>query len=1016
MADITEDELKRLSCSQLVDLMINPDIDEDAFDLCIEWFLFTYSPEQAWPVVQAHTKDLARKDLFHLVTTKMFQQFESEIFLETVNVFASLPNFEPVMAELGAVKQVAIAMTKDEGSPRSQILGCKVLCGLATDKNVRPFVLRGGILCNRLQAILTRHNANPKVLQICFKTITNLAYHSKSNKHAFLSLPQPKSTVSSPNSGTRLVDLIFESMDRHKGDVDVIGDALVCLRSLMNVNQDTMNRETPPFVLKRVLTLLHAQKENPNLVASSLWVIVLAVTERPGVKNLFNTLRGVSLVLELLEKYKTNDAVTEPGLVLIGLLVKLVNLRKSFLISVEVSKQLESFGAIGEILTETKNERVQRAALKALYRISFCERARQAAGRGNIIERIVAVILKNSNDYPLARIALLFLRSIAKNNEVAILLKTKYMQGVLNMIGALKVSLKTKLSEAEYKPLQDIVMGVEDQAKRREEERKEQERLRALKAAQELAEKKRIEEEDRLHREAMQKAQEEARRRQVILEEEARKQEIERRLERERKAQEARKLEAEREEEAQRRRKEAKKARIEAEKRLAAELEREKEERERARKERLEETSASMKAKQKQQEEKERLKKEAEEQKERERLKNQLREEEEKKKRDELIAIQLAQALEERRKEEARKREEVVRAEAERKAQREATMAALKKAEEERRAEQQAKDEKDRAERMARREEQRRKEKEAKRRAEEREKESLQKKEERRAEKEKNMEEGTKRFLELRRQAVARQEEMAREMLEKKKKALQEKEKELDRQREELKNATYKFALHMHHKNAEYYEEKVESLLNEVHEDTARRITLDQKQHHAFATRREGKPASTRERIESKEAKMYYDFDLARKDRIARRQLTNLRALIGETPKKTEEEEIQKFERRRQQKQAEREEFTVQTLDYQTKTMERALTGLEKELLALKEADAKRQEEEKQRREERAKKRAEMLDETEISANAFLANMAALREKRREERAERIRKQEEEAIAARQAFQLKQQLRSESVV
>lgn len=76
---------------------------------------------------------------------------------------------------------------------------------------------------------------------------------------------------------------------------------------------------------------------------------------------------------------RNSDVVCEPGLVLLGLLAKIVPIRKSVLsILEEAKKKVESFGPLADILNNSKEPRVQRAALKSLYRLSFCERARKA--------------------------------------------------------------------------------------------------------------------------------------------------------------------------------------------------------------------------------------------------------------------------------------------------------------------------------------------------------------------------------------------------------------------------------------------------------------------------------------------------------------------------------------------------------------------------------------------------------------------------------------------------------------
>lgn len=100
---LSEDQLNKLSCDELINIIIDPKVDDEDFDLCIEWFLFIYSPEQgrlvhfsslncasAWKVVQENAKPLSRPDMFNLVVSKMYTQFESEIFIEMVNIFASI--------------------------------------------------------------------------------------------------------------------------------------------------------------------------------------------------------------------------------------------------------------------------------------------------------------------------------------------------------------------------------------------------------------------------------------------------------------------------------------------------------------------------------------------------------------------------------------------------------------------------------------------------------------------------------------------------------------------------------------------------------------------------------------------------------------------------------------------------------------------------------------------------------------------------------------------------------------
>lgn len=86
---VSEDYLQTLSCAQLIEQLVACVVDEDV-DLMLDWFLFTYSPEQAWDFVQSNADALKDARLHKLVVTKVKDNYQPEIFLEAVNVIASL--------------------------------------------------------------------------------------------------------------------------------------------------------------------------------------------------------------------------------------------------------------------------------------------------------------------------------------------------------------------------------------------------------------------------------------------------------------------------------------------------------------------------------------------------------------------------------------------------------------------------------------------------------------------------------------------------------------------------------------------------------------------------------------------------------------------------------------------------------------------------------------------------------------------------------------------------------------
>ena len=83
------EQLQALSAAELVEKLVQSDGDED-IDLMLDWFLFTYSPEQAWETVQQNANALKDPRLQRLIITKVKDNYQPEIFLEALNVVASL--------------------------------------------------------------------------------------------------------------------------------------------------------------------------------------------------------------------------------------------------------------------------------------------------------------------------------------------------------------------------------------------------------------------------------------------------------------------------------------------------------------------------------------------------------------------------------------------------------------------------------------------------------------------------------------------------------------------------------------------------------------------------------------------------------------------------------------------------------------------------------------------------------------------------------------------------------------
>lgn len=87
---MNEEDLASLSTLELVQILLNSKDDEEQFDMLIEYFLSSHSPEQSWDQFHDNEESLADPELFELVMTKVKDAYLPEIFLEAINILASL--------------------------------------------------------------------------------------------------------------------------------------------------------------------------------------------------------------------------------------------------------------------------------------------------------------------------------------------------------------------------------------------------------------------------------------------------------------------------------------------------------------------------------------------------------------------------------------------------------------------------------------------------------------------------------------------------------------------------------------------------------------------------------------------------------------------------------------------------------------------------------------------------------------------------------------------------------------
>eukprot|EP01126_Amoeba_proteus_P062484 TRINITY_DN8502_c0_g1_i9.p1 TRINITY_DN8502_c0_g1~~TRINITY_DN8502_c0_g1_i9.p1 ORF type:complete len:578 (-),score=237.82 TRINITY_DN8502_c0_g1_i9:644-2377(-) len=280
----------------------------------------------------------------------------------------------------------------------------------------------------------------------------------------------------------------------------------------------------------------------------------------------------------------------------------------------------------------------------------------------------------------------------------------------------------------------------------------------------------------------------------------------------------------------------------------------------------------------------------------------------ERKKQEQVLEAKLEKTRSEKRLIEKKLEEELEGMEEIRRRRREEAKDALVKAQQLKMLEQQQKEEKERLERMARREEQRLKEEQRKLLFERKISEARKKREEKREERELLIANEARRVMEVKKEVHEKEEKMIEELVERKKLRSQELSKQFKVQEEELKRLTIQFAAKMYQKNEEYNVGRIQKMLEREHVDTKQRIAYNEKQYQNFKKFQEDNKELLSLKIREMEATSYIEMDEKRRERLARRQLTSLRALINSAPKRTEDEEIEEIKKSRREEQRLKEE------------------------------------------------------------------------------------------------------------
>eukprot|EP01126_Amoeba_proteus_P062479 TRINITY_DN8502_c0_g1_i16.p1 TRINITY_DN8502_c0_g1~~TRINITY_DN8502_c0_g1_i16.p1 ORF type:complete len:904 (-),score=233.05 TRINITY_DN8502_c0_g1_i16:634-2943(-) len=728
-------------------------------------------------------------------------------------------------------------MTAEESSLRAQVLACKAICNLCHNPHVRAFLLRGGKALARLQVIATKYFADIKLVGIFLRTITNISYHSNTNKHILLSsfsgswptneietkqkLSLPGSpnkiihqnkqstalnTVTSPRkqstpsssprkntiqiyahgSGCPLIDFIFKCIEFHgKTSVPIVADGLVVLRNLLHLNKDSLHPDIPPATLYKMYLLLEEYSEFSTIKSSIFWILTLIMSDRPEMKLLFNATNGITRVIKLLTKKKDDDLVCLPAAIVLGLVAKMVQIRKNFNVYLRSYYPDGNAGPLGQILCRSRDRRVKRAVFKLFFRLSFMDHMRAYFGKGQVIPWTIQVTSDFPFDYPLIRISALFLRSLAKSELVSENLAKNHRSGILGIIEKVKWKLGDKVA-MELKPLSDITTGVMKEERRKEMERREALMLKEKKEELETLVFHELEVSDREGSLAIENTMKmpEGDEREPL-----KPMEIKKTLSREG---ERTMTEQKREEGGDI---------IEGETRSVAE------------KESCEKTIHALREKQQQESV---LRKQRQEFMQQEKDKTDTVLQGERKKQEQVLEAKLEKTRSEKRLIEKKLEEELEGMEEIRRRRREEAKDALVKAQQLKMLEQQQKEEKERLERMARREEQRLKEEQRKLLFERKISEARKKREEKREERELLIANEARRVMEMKKKVHEKEEKMIEELVERKKLRSQELSKQFKVQEEELKRLTIQFAAKMYQKNEEYNVGRMQKMLERV--------------------------------------------------------------------------------------------------------------------------------------------------------------------------------------------------------
>eukprot|EP01125_Pyxidicula_operculata_P021573 TRINITY_DN837_c0_g1_i1.p1 TRINITY_DN837_c0_g1~~TRINITY_DN837_c0_g1_i1.p1 ORF type:complete len:871 (-),score=208.94 TRINITY_DN837_c0_g1_i1:230-2842(-) len=397
------EELKSYSCIDLIrrlaDLFQN-NLEEEV-DECLDWFLYTYSPEHAYHMVQANSDALKDPLLLDIAMNKIREIYEPEIFLETLNVLSSTDSYEQDLASSGAVLAVLTMMERDLTNPRSQSLGCKTVSNLCTDPDVREWIgkIKG---VSRVMEVLKHYhevnseslkhgsNSNGEVLVEALTALGNLAFCCQSNKNLM--------------SQERAVNVVHSIIIEFKSFAKIVNATLCALRNVVSRGEKYSD-----MIIRDIIMIMALHFEYPEIQVNGIWVLVNIISGRDDLKHIVSSdLGGLEHILKMMNHYKAKPELQLAAVTFLALASKQSSVRL-------LLHKFNSLPLFIDILERhTQFIELQRAVIKLVFRLSFNKSIRDDLARLNIVSHIVGSMKSNPDNPPLQRMAIICLCQLAK--------------------------------------------------------------------------------------------------------------------------------------------------------------------------------------------------------------------------------------------------------------------------------------------------------------------------------------------------------------------------------------------------------------------------------------------------------------------------------------------------------------------------------------------------------------------------------------------------------------------------